>query len=76
MTIDTLDVYSFVMEARISIRSSSNCIKLQNYNSKQPYYRAIALILVDIVPSWDIEGRELASAITLLLYSYKYLPLI
>ena len=25
------------------------------------YYRVIALILVDIVPSWDIEGRELAS---------------
>ena len=24
------------------------------------YYRVIALILVDIVPSWDIEGRELA----------------
>ena len=50
-------------------------------------YRVIALILVNIVPSWDIEGRELASirrlsqrgtiftgisAITLLLYSYKY----
>ena len=25
------------------------------------YYRVIALILVNIVPSWDIEGRELAS---------------
>ena len=42
----------------------------------------IALISVNIVPNWDIEGRELASvrryhnadksAITLLLYSYKY----
>ena len=38
------------------------------------YYRVIALISADIVPSLDIEGRELAdiSAITLLLYSYKY----
>ena len=25
------------------------------------YYRVIALISVNIVPSWDIEGRELAS---------------
>ena len=43
------------------------------------YYRVIALILVDIVPSWDIEGREAIltniGAITYLLYSYKYLPL-
>ena len=30
------------------------------------------LISADIVPSLDIEGRELASAITLLSYSYKY----
>ena len=27
----------------------------------QIYYRVIALISVNIVPSWDIEGRELAS---------------
>ena len=25
------------------------------------YYRVIALISANIVPSWDIEGRELAS---------------
>ena len=47
------------------------------------YYRFIALISANIVPSLDIEGRELASdrrypnegqhAITLLLYIYKYL---
>ena len=50
------------------------------------YYRIIALISVNNVPCWDIEGRELASpsisqlwtiftdisVITLLLYSYKY----
>ena len=51
------------------------------------YYRVIALISVNTVPSWDIKGRELASVrrypkqgtiftdisvITLLLYSYKY----
>ena len=52
-------------------------------DSKILYYRVIALISVYIVPSLDIEGRELArtiftdiSAITLLLYSYKYLLLI
>ena len=28
---------------------------------KDWYYRVIALISVNIVPSWDIEGRELAS---------------
>ena len=33
------------------------------------YYRVIALILVNIVPSWDIEGHKLA--IILLLYNFK-----
>ena len=55
-------------------------------NENNQLYRVIALILVNIVPSWDIEGRELAPSIsqqgtiftnisitTLLLYSYKYL---
>ena len=52
------------------------------------YFRVIALISANIVPSCDIEGRELASvyryhnegqlftdisASILLLYSYKYL---
>ena len=27
------------------------------------YYRVIALILVNIVPRWDMEGRELASVL-------------
>ena len=34
------------------------------YNAIQytiQHYRVIALISVNIVPSWDIEGRELAS---------------
>ena len=43
------------------------------YNVMYIYYRVIALISADIVPSFVIEGRELdISAITLLLYSYKY----
>ena len=37
----------------------------------------IALTLVNIVPSWDIEGRDYnTSAITVLLYSYKYSSLV
>ena len=35
------------------------------------YYRVIALILVNIVPSWDIEGRELAYYIAInICFSY------
>ena len=30
-------------------------------DNRMLYYRVIALISVNIVPSWDIEGRELAS---------------
>ena len=33
----------------------------ENILSSDRYYRVIALISVNIVPSWDIEGRELAS---------------
>ena len=36
-------------------------LELHKDNTPMQYYRVIALILVDIVPSWDIEGRELAS---------------
>ena len=33
-----------------------------HFNEKKViYHRVIALILVNIVPSWDIEGHELAS---------------
>ena len=95
------------MLASFDIQTRDN---IRRYQCDNPiiYYSVIALILVDIVPSWDIEGRELASvrrypnegqyyrvialisanivpsldiegtifadisAITLLLYSYKY----
>ena len=57
----------------IDAQTEKNCNREPHWNdqqkmhstvviSKDPlkYYRVIALILVNIVPSWDIEGRELA----------------
>ena len=39
--------------------------KINDYHTgpiiRVQYYRVIALISVDIISSWDIEGRELAS---------------
>ena len=63
-------------------------IKIDCNHKNDLYYRVIAVISANIVSSLDIEGRELASArrypkrgtifadisaITLLLYSFKYL---
>ena len=37
------------------------CLLLTKFTPIRIYYRVIALILVNIVPNSDIEGRELAS---------------
>ena len=52
--------HNVVTDGVMALRASNQV--LCNVWSYDVYeYRVIALILVNIVPGWDIEGRELAS---------------